>query len=109
VRTRRTYKPNLYRSLTVSLGVWGLAAAPRRSLGNGLKLHENHTMQTDPPQPYVAVHVSDFRMAEESVSSGRFSQSDLDQIALRLNQRPRKTLGFETPESRPQASVASTP
>lgn len=38
-----------------------------------------------------------------------FSQSDLDQIALRLNQRPRKTLGFETPESRLQASVASTP
>jgi IS30 family transposase len=38
-----------------------------------------------------------------------YSQSDLDQIALRLNQRPRKTLGFETPESRLQASVASTP
>jgi len=39
----------------------------------------------------------------------RYSQSELDQIALRLNQRPRKTLGFETPESRLQASVASTP
>ena len=26
-----------------------------------------------------------------------YSQSELDQIALRLNQRPRKTLGFETP------------
>ena len=38
-----------------------------------------------------------------------YSQDDLDQIALRLNQRPRKTLGFETPESRLQASVASTP
>jgi IS30 family transposase len=38
-----------------------------------------------------------------------YSQSELDQIALRLNQRPRKTLGFETPESRLQASVASTP
>ena len=38
-----------------------------------------------------------------------YSQSDLDQIALRLNQRPRKTLGFETPESRLHASVASTP
>jgi transposase, IS30 family len=38
-----------------------------------------------------------------------YNQSDLDQIALRLNQRPRKTLGFETPESRLQASVASTP
>jgi IS30 family transposase len=37
-----------------------------------------------------------------------FSQAELDQVALRLNQRPRKTLGFETPASRLQASVAST-
>ena len=29
-----------------------------------------------------------------------YSQSDLDEIALRLNQRPRKTLGFETPADR---------
>jgi IS30 family transposase len=37
-----------------------------------------------------------------------YSQSELDAVALRLNQRPRKTLGFETPESRLQASVAMT-
>src|SRR5262249_36812371 len=37
------------------------------------------------------------------------SQSDLDEIALRLNQRPRKTLGFQTPADKLQASVASTP
>ena len=37
-----------------------------------------------------------------------YSQSELDEVALRLNQRPRKTLGFETPESRLQASVAMT-
>jgi IS30 family transposase len=36
------------------------------------------------------------------------SQAQLDQVALRLNQRPRKTLGFQTPASRLQASVAST-
>jgi IS30 family transposase len=36
------------------------------------------------------------------------SQEELDEVALRLNQRPRKTLGFETPASRLQASVAST-
>ena len=36
------------------------------------------------------------------------SQAHLDQIALRLNQRPRKTLGFQTPASKLQASVAST-
>jgi len=36
------------------------------------------------------------------------SQAQLDQVSLRLNQRPRKTLGFQTPASRLQASVAST-
>src|ERR1035437_6805593 len=37
-----------------------------------------------------------------------YTQSELDKVALRLNQRPRKTLGFETPASRLQASVALT-
>src|SRR5215467_10493251 len=36
------------------------------------------------------------------------SQAQLDQVELRLNQRPRKTLGFQTPANRLQASVAST-
>ena len=37
-----------------------------------------------------------------------FTQAELDKVALRLNQRPRKTLGFETPADRLQASVAAT-
>jgi IS30 family transposase len=37
-----------------------------------------------------------------------FSQVQLDQVSLRLNQRPRKTLGFQTPASKLHASVAST-
>ena len=37
-----------------------------------------------------------------------YSQAQLDRVALRLNQRPRKTLGFKTPASKLQASVAST-
>jgi len=37
-----------------------------------------------------------------------FSQAQLDQVSLRLNQRLRKTLGFQTPASRLQQSVAST-
>src|SRR5271154_1343768 len=37
-----------------------------------------------------------------------YSQAELDQVALQLNQRPRKTLGFETPADRLQASVALT-
>jgi len=36
------------------------------------------------------------------------TQAQLDQVSLRLNQRPRKTLGFQTPADRLQASVAST-
>jgi IS30 family transposase len=36
------------------------------------------------------------------------TQAQLDQVSLRLNQRPRKTLEFQTPASKLQASVAST-
>jgi transposase, IS30 family len=35
-----------------------------------------------------------------------YSQAQLDQVSLRLNQRPRKTLGFQTPASKLHASVA---
>jgi hypothetical protein len=35
------------------------------------------------------------------------SQEQLDQVELLLNQRPRKPLGFHTPASKLQASVAS--
>ena len=38
-----------------------------------------------------------------------YSQEDLDKVALLLNQRPRKTLGFQTPADKLQASVALTP
>src|SRR5258708_5976294 len=37
-----------------------------------------------------------------------YTQAALDKVALRLNQRPRKTFGFETPASRLRVSVAST-
>jgi IS30 family transposase len=36
------------------------------------------------------------------------SQSDLDRVALRLNQRPRETLGFQTPAAKLGDSVALT-
>jgi hypothetical protein len=51
----------------------------------------------------------EYRPAERGTDLSIHSQAQLDQVALRLNQRPRKTLGFETPASRIQASVASTP
>jgi IS30 family transposase len=37
-----------------------------------------------------------------------YSQADLDKVARQLNQRPRKTLDFQTPASKLHASVAST-
>ena len=37
-----------------------------------------------------------------------YTQSALDRVALRLNQRPRETLGFKTPAAKLQASVALT-
>lgn len=37
-----------------------------------------------------------------------FNQEYLDQVALQLNERPRKTLGFDTPAARLSAYVAST-
>jgi IS30 family transposase len=37
-----------------------------------------------------------------------YSQLDLNKVALRLNQRPRKTLGFRTPADKLKESVAST-
>jgi hypothetical protein len=38
----------------------------------------------------------------------QYSQAQLNRVALRLNQRPRATLGFDTPADTFQACVAST-
>jgi IS30 family transposase len=38
----------------------------------------------------------------------QYSQADLNKIALRLNQRPRKTLGFQTPAAKLAQAVAAT-
>jgi IS30 family transposase len=37
-----------------------------------------------------------------------YSQVQLDKVAMKLNQRPRETLGFDTPANKLQAHVAST-
>jgi len=36
------------------------------------------------------------------------SQEDLDTVALKLNSRPRKTLGFVTPAAKLEAAVATS-
>ena len=109
----------------LSRHVRALPATLRRSLtwDRGLEMaqHKSFTMATD-VQVYFCDPQSPWQRGSNENTNGLlrqylpkkadlccYSQSDLDEIALRLNQRPRKTLGFETPADRLQASVASTP
>jgi len=102
-----------------------LPATLRRSLtwDRGLEMaqHKSFTMATD-VQVYFCDPQSPWQRGSNENANGLlrqylpkkadlscYSQSELDEIALRLNQRPRKTLGFQTPADKLQASVASTP
>jgi IS30 family transposase len=109
----------------LSRQVLQLPATLRRSLSwdRGLEMaqHKSFTVATD-MKVYFCDPQSPWQRGSNENTNGLlrqylpkkadlscYSQSDLDQIALRLNQRPRKTLGFHTPADRLQASVASTP
>src|SRR5262245_56382536 len=102
-----------------------LPAALRRSLtwDRGLEMaqHKTFTMATD-VKVYFCDPQSPWQRGSNENTNGllrqylpkkadlsSYSQSDLDEIALRLNQRPRQTLGFHTPADKLQAGVASTP
>ena len=88
--------------------------------GREMAQHKSFTMATDvqvyfcdPQSPWQrGTNVNTNLLLRQYFPRGTdlsvHSQTHLDQIALRLNQRPRKTLGFETPASKLQASVAST-
>jgi IS30 family transposase len=109
----------------LSQHVQQLPAVLRRSLtwDRGLEMaqHKSFTMATD-MQVYFCDPQSPWQRGSNENTNGllrqylpktadlsSFSQSELDQIALRLNTRPRQTLGFHTPADKLQASVASTP
>ena len=101
-----------------------LPASLRRSLtwDRGLEMakHKNFTVATD-VKVYFCDPQSPWQRGSNENTNGLLrqyfpkrtdlsghTQAELDKVALRLNQRPRKTLGFETPAARLQASVATT-
>ena len=91
----------------------------RRSLtwdrGKEMASHKNFTIATN-VQVYFCDPRSPWQRGSNENTNGLlrqyfprgtelsgYSQADLNRIALRLNQRPRKTLGFETPADRLRA------
>ncbi len=101
-----------------------LPAALRRSLtwdrGMELAEHKRFTVATD-VQVYFCDPQSPWQRGTNENTNGllrqyfpkgttlsQYSQADLNKIALRLNQRPRKTLGFHTPAFKLEACVALT-
>jgi IS30 family transposase len=101
-----------------------LPATLRRSLtwDRGLEMakHKEFTMATDvqlnfcdPQSPWQRGTSENTNLLlrqyfPRGTDLSAISQAQLDQVSLRLNQRPGKTLGFQTPASKFQASVAST-
>jgi len=101
-----------------------LPAALRRSLtwDRGLEMaqHKSFTVDTE-VKVYFCDPQSPWQRGSNENTNGLlrqyfpkrtdlsvYSQEELDAVALKLNQRPRKTLGFKTPAAKLQASVAST-
>jgi IS30 family transposase len=101
-----------------------LPAQLRRSLtwdrGMELAEHKRFTVATD-VEVYFCDPQSPWQRGTNENTNGllrqyfpkgtdlsQYSQVDLNKIALRLNQRPRKTLGFHTPAAKLEASVALT-
>jgi IS30 family transposase len=110
--------------MSTSRHIRKLPASLRRSLtwdrGHEMAQHKTFTVATDvkvyfcdPQSPWQrGTNENTNRLLRQYLPKktdlSLHTQSHLDRIALRLNQRRRKTLKFQTPASELQASVAST-
>lgn len=106
------------------LQVRRLPVALRRSLtwdrGMEMAAHKQFTVATkvriyfcDPHSPWQrGTNENTNRLLRQYFPKGTelsgYSQADLNKVAVRLNQRPRKRLAFQTPADKLQASVAMT-
>jgi len=107
IKQARKLPADLYKTLT-----W--------DRGTEMKSHKQFSLATD-IQVYFCDPKSPWQRGSNENTNGLLrqyfpkgtdlsvhSQAKLNQVARRLNTRPRKTLGFETPAARFEACVAST-
>jgi IS30 family transposase len=123
VRIPTKHAPAVARQLAAQMQT--LPAALKRSLtwdrGRELAAHRAFTLATDLQVYFCDPHSPWQRGSNENTNGllrqylprgtdlSRYSQAALNRIARELNQRPRKTLGFQTPADTLAAIVASTP